>query len=163
MIALIAARSKNNVIGKGGRIPWRIRGEQRQFRELTTGHCVVMGRRSYEEIGHPLPNRLNIVVSRTGDFTGESLMTVPSLAAALEAAKDQDVYISGGYGLFAEAIPLADVIYLTEVDTVVEDGDTFFPDFPEEEFRKTVGERVEGEIPYTRIIYTRIGKEKLHQ
>ena len=62
MIGLIAARSKNNVIGKDGKIPWRIRGEQKQFKELTTGNVVIMGRKSYEEIGHPLPNRMNIIV-----------------------------------------------------------------------------------------------------
>ena len=63
MISLIVARSKNNVIGKNGQIPWKIKGEQKQFRELTTGNVVIMGRKSYEEIGHPLPNRMNIVVS----------------------------------------------------------------------------------------------------
>ena len=63
MIGLIVARSKNNVIGKNGNIPWKIKGEQKQFRELTTGNVVIMGRKSYEEIGHPLPNRMNIVVS----------------------------------------------------------------------------------------------------
>ena len=63
MIGLIVARSKNNVIGRNGEIPWKIKGEQKQFRELTTGNVVVMGRKSYEEIGHPLPNRKNIIVS----------------------------------------------------------------------------------------------------
>ena len=65
MIGLIVARSKNNVIGKGGMIPWRIKGEQKQFKELTTGNTVIMGRKSFEEIGHALPNRMNIIVSRT--------------------------------------------------------------------------------------------------
>ena len=65
MIGLIVARSKNNVIGKDGRIPWKIEGEQKQFKELTTGNIVVMGRKSYEEIGHPLPNRKTIVVSKS--------------------------------------------------------------------------------------------------
>ena len=104
MIGLIVARSKNNVIGKEGRIPWRIKGEQKQFKELTTGNVVVMGRKSYEEIGRPLPNRMNIVVSNTKEFTGENLLTVKSLKEALEAAGDRDVFISGGYGLFKEAI-----------------------------------------------------------
>ena len=63
MTAIIAARSRNNVIGRNGMIPWRIKGEQKQFRELTTGNVVIMGRRSYEEIGHPLPDRMNIIVS----------------------------------------------------------------------------------------------------
>lgn len=83
MIGLIVARSKNNVIGKNGEIPWKIKGEQKQFRELTTGNVVVMGRKSYEEIGHPLPNRKNIIVSKTKNFSGENLVTVGSLQEAI--------------------------------------------------------------------------------
>ena len=100
MIGLIVARSKNNVIGRNGEIPWKIKGEQKQFRELTTGNVVVMGRKSYEEIGHPLPNRKNIIVSKSKTFTGENLVTVGSLQEALDISRDENVYISGGYGLF---------------------------------------------------------------
>ena len=82
--------------------PWRIKGEQKQFKELTTGNTVVMGRKSYEEIGHPLPNRMNIVVSNTAYYSGENLLTVHSLQEALDAVKEGNVYISGGYGLFKE-------------------------------------------------------------
>lgn len=89
MIGLIVARSKNNVIGKNGQIPWRIKGEQKQFKELTTGNTVVMGRKSYEEIGHPLPNRMNIVVSNTANYSGENLLTVHSLQEALDAVKEE--------------------------------------------------------------------------
>ncbi|BDP73723.1 hypothetical protein EfmAA96_15080 [Enterococcus faecium] len=98
MIGLIVARSKNNVIGKNGNIPWKIKGEQKQFRELTTGNVVIMGRKSYEEIGHPLPNRMNIVVSTTTEYQGDNLVSVKSLEDALLLAKGRDVYISGGYG-----------------------------------------------------------------
>ena len=114
MIGLIVARSKNNVIGKNGQIPWRIKGEQKQFKELTTGNIVVMGRKSYEEIGRPLPNRLNIIVSRTKKFEGENLITVSSVQEAIGIAKDEkllsqyavleggekNLYIAGGYGLY---------------------------------------------------------------
>lgn len=156
MIGLIVARSKNNVIGKNGQIPWRIKGEQKQFKELTTGNVVVMGRKSYEEIGHPLPNRMNIVVSRTKKFEGENLLTVPSLSQALEAAeKDKNIYISGGYGLFKEALPLVDVMYVTEVDLVVEDGDVFFPEFDPSEFEISIGETGGDEIKFTRMTYKR--------
>ena len=89
MIGLIVARSKNNVIGKNGQIPWRIKGEQKQFKELTTGNTVVMGRKSYEEIGHPLPNRMNIVVSNTANYSGENLLTVHSLQEALDSVKEK--------------------------------------------------------------------------
>ncbi len=155
MIGLIAARSKNNVIGKDGRIPWRIKGEQKLFRELTTGNTVIMGRKSYEEIGHSLPNRQNIVVSRTKKFEGENLVTAASLQEALALAKGPDIYIAGGYGLYREAIPYVDVMYITEVDLTVEDGDVFFPEFAETDFDVTAGESGGDEIRFTRTTYTR--------
>ena len=88
MISLIVARSKNNCIGKDGNIPWKIKGEQKQFKELTTNNIVIMGRNSYEEIGHPLPNRLNIVVSRTKEFKGDNLITVKSLQEATQVLNE---------------------------------------------------------------------------
>lgn len=161
MIGLIVARSKNNVIGKNGQIPWRIKGEQKQFRELTTGNIVIMGRKSYEEIGHPLPNRMNIIVSNTAVFEGENLSMATSLEEALNVAKEYDpsgeknVYISGGYGLFKEAMPLVDIMYITEVDTLVEDGDVFFPEFNPDEFDIAEGETGGEDIKFTRMTYTR--------
>lgn len=155
MVGLIVARSKNNVIGKNGQIPWRIKGEQKQFKELTTGNVVVMGRKSYEEIGHPLPNRLNIIVSKTKKFEGENLLTAASVQEAIELAGDKDIYISGGYGLYKEAIPFVDKMYITEVDLIVEDGDVFFPEFDADEFEREVGETGGDEVKFTRTVYTR--------
>ena len=174
MVGLIVARSKNNVIGKNGQIPWRIKGEQKQFKELTTGNVVVMGRKSYEEIGHPLPNRLNIIVSRTEKYEGENLLSAPSVQEAIALAQDKealsragftpkgehDIYISGGYGLYKEAVAFVDKMYITEVDTVVEDGDVFFPEFDEEVFEKKTGASGGDEIKFTRTVYTRRVQEK---
>lgn len=157
MIGLIVARSKNNVIGKNGQIPWKIKGEQKQFRELTTGNAVIMGRKSYEEIGHPLPNRMNIVVSRSTNYTGENLVTVKSLQEAIEAAGDVDVYVAGGYGLFLEAISMVDKMYITEIDIEIEDGDVFFPEFDKSSFDITIGETAGEDIKYTRTVYVRKG------
>lgn len=154
MIGLIVARSKNNVIGRNGQIPWRIKGEQKQFKELTTGNVVVMGRKSYEEIGHPLPNRLNIIVSRTAKYEGKHLLTAASVQEAIAMAEDEEarrragfdvsgavnIYVSGGCGLYKEAVSFVDKMYVTEVDAVVEDGDVFFPEFDPEEFELVVGE-----------------------
>ena len=156
MIGLIVARSKNNAIGKNGQIPWRIKGEQKQFKELTTGNVVIMGRKSYEEIGRPLPNRMNIVVSNTVNYTGENLATVKSLQEALElAGREKNVYISGGYRLFLEALPLVDKMYITEVDVIVDGGDVFFPEFDGNEFDMVIGEIGGNDIKSTRTIYTR--------
>lgn len=155
MIGLIVARSKNNVIGKNGEIPWNIKGEQKQFKELTTGNVVIMGRKSFEEIGKPLPNRKNIIVSRNEKFSGENLITVSSLQEALELTKGEKVFVAGGCGLYEEALPLVDVMYITEVDIEIEDGEVFFPEFDEAEFEKTVVESGGDEVKYTRVIYRR--------
>ena len=154
MIGLIVAYAKNHVIGKDGKIPWRIKGEQKRFRELTTGNVIIMGRKSYEEIGHPLPNRVNIIVSRTENFDQENCFTATSLQEALEIAGDRDVYISGGAGLYEEAISIVDKMFITEVDAVIE-GDTYFPEFDKNDFVKEINEHFEGDIPYTYVTYTR--------
>lgn len=154
MISLIVAYTQNRVIGNSGCIPWKIKGEQRRFRELTTGNVVVMGRRSYEEIGRPLPNRTTIVISNTKTFEGENCLTAKSLAEAIKLAGDKDIYISGGAKLYEEALPLVEKMYITEIDCEIK-GDTFFPEFDKEAFEKEINERVEGEIPYTYVIYTR--------
>lgn len=158
MIGLIVAYTKNRVIGNKGRIPWRIKGEQRRFKELTTGNVVIMGRRSFDEIGHPLPNRFTVVVSKTADYTFENCVTVPSLSEAIEYAKknrpDENIFLSGGAGIYREGLLLADKLFITEVDTVIE-GDTFFPEFDESKYTKTIDERVEGEIPFTYVTYTK--------
>lgn len=155
MIGLIVAYSKNRAIGKDGQIPWRIKGEQKRFRELTTGNVVVMGRRSYEEIGRPLPNRYTIVVSNTQKYEAENCTTVGSLKEALEIAdKNKNVYISGGAGLYREAIDIVDKMFITEIDAEIE-GDVFFPEFEEKDFHREVECHVDGEIPYSYVTYTR--------
>ena len=154
MIGVIVSRSKNNVIGKNGRMPWFIEGELSQFRELTTGNTVIMGRRTYEAIGRPLPNRRNIIISNSKKYSGDNLVTVGSLQEALSISEG-DVYIGGGYGVYKEALSLVDVMYITEVDLIVSDGDTYFPEFDANEFDITIGETLGDEIKYTRTVYTR--------
>lgn len=154
MIALIVAFAKNQVIGNKGCIPWKIKGEQKRFKELTTGNVVIMGRRSYEEIGRPLPNRTTIVVSGTKNFDGENCLTAKSLTEAIEFAGEKDIYISGGAKLYEEALPLVEKMYITEIEHEIE-GDTYFPPFDKDLFVKEVNETYEGEIPYTYVTYTR--------
>lgn len=154
MINLIVAFAKNQVIGNNGCIPWKIKGEQKRFKELTTGNVVIMGRRSYEEIGKPLPNRTTIVISSTKNFDSENCITVKNFREAIEIAGDKEIYISGGAKLYQEALPLVEKMYITEIDYDVK-GDTYFPPFDKEQFIKEVNERFEGEIPYTYVTYTR--------
>ena len=96
MLALIAAFAENRIIGNNGRIPWDIPEEKHRFRDLTMGHVIIMGRRTYEEIGFPLPGRETIVISRTRQFNAPHCKTVSSLAQALELAAGQDAFICGG-------------------------------------------------------------------
>ena len=155
MIGLIVARSKNNVIGKNGEIPWKIKGEQKQFRELTTGNVVVMGRKSYEEIGHPLPNRKNIVVSKSKCFIGENLVTVGSLQEAITISNGENIFISGGYGLFKEALPLVDKMYITEIDKEYE-ADKFFPKVDYDKWDKEIlCEHSYNDLNYKHVLYKR--------
>lgn len=154
MLALIVAHSRNRAIGRGGRLPWNIPGEQHRFRDLTLGSAVIMGRVTYEEIGRPLPGRLNVVVSKTCSFEGDNLRTARSLAEAVALAGELDAYVSGGARLFQEALPLVEKMYITEVDADVE-GDVFFPEFDPTAFDRTVEAHVDGDLPYDYVTYTR--------
>ena len=148
MLALIAAFAQNRIIGRDGRIPWDIPEEKHRFRDLTMGHVIVMGRRTYEEIGVPLPGRETIVVSKTKNFDAPHCVTVPSLGAALEHAAGRDVFICGGARLYQEALPLADVLYLTEIHSAYA-GDTQFPQWDEKAYSCVESQEVHGAIPYT--------------
>ena len=162
MIHLIVAYAKNRIIGKNGKIPWNIPGEQSRFRELTTGHVVIMGRRTYEEIGHPLPGRYLIVVSRTKQYSDENLTSATSFQEAVGMAEQVaeqtkwhgPVFIAGGAGIYERALPIVDKMYITEIDMEVE-GDTVFPAFAPEEYHRIEEETVYGEPTYHYVIYQR--------
>ena len=154
MLALIAAFAENQIIGNNGRIPWDIPEEKHRFRDLTMGHVIIMGRRTYEEIGFPLPGRETIVISGTKQFDAPHCKTAASLAQALALAEGQDVFICGGARLYAEALPLADVLYLTEIHHRFE-GDTRFPAFDRDQYVQTECREIAGEIPYTFLTFQR--------
>lgn len=142
------------VIGNGGKIPWNIPVERARFRTLTTGNAVVMGRKTFEEIGKPLPDRLNIIVSTTKNFCAENCLTVRSLGAAVGTAFARgfsDIFIAGGRRLYEEAFPLADFLYLTEIHTEYS-GDVFFPRFDEAHYSKEIDEETG---LFTRYVYRR--------
>jgi dihydrofolate reductase len=124
-IVIIAALAGNRVIGNKGKIPWHLSDDLKRFKQLTMGHTVIMGRKSYESIGKPLPGRRNIVITSR---TIPGVECAPSLEAALQTIqREATVFIIGGGMLYAAALPLADAFYLTHVDGEYT-GDTFFPD-----------------------------------
>ena len=118
-----------------------------------------MGRNSYDEIGRPLPNRETIVISNTKKYIGENLHTASSVKEAIEFAKGKDVYIAGGYGVYKEAIPLVDVMYITEININVEQGDVFFPEFDDNNFNISIVETSENNEQFIRKIYRRNNKQ----
>ena len=135
--SLVVAVAENGVIGRDNQLPWRLPEDLAYFKRVTMGHPVLMGRRTYESIGRPLPGRRNIVVTNNREFSAPGCIVVHSLEEAWKAAGDADeVSIIGGTALFQATLPLADRIHLTEVQASVE-GDTFFPHFDRREWRET--------------------------
>ena len=138
--ALIAAVARNGVIGLDNRLPWRLPEDLRRFRALTIGHSLVMGRRTWESLSRALPERQNIVVTRSADYRAEGAETARSLAEALaQAARPAPVFCIGGAALYREALPKADTLYMTEIDRSFA-GDTMFPPWPHEQWREVARE-----------------------
>jgi len=159
-VSLVAAVARDGVIGLEGRLPWRIPEDMRRFRELTIGHPVVMGRRTWESLPErfrPLPGRRNIVVTRNTAWHGVGAGRAKSLHDALRqldgAAK---VFVIGGGELYAEALPLADELLLTEIDAELE-GDTYFPTWERAMFEETSREHhmSKSGIPFAFVEYVR--------
>ena len=128
-IAMIAAMAKNRVIGKDNQMPWHLPEDLKHFKAMTMSKPIVMGRKTFESIGRPLPGRHNIVITRQGNYQHDGITCVSSFEQAIEAAGECDeLVVMGGGQLYAELLPKADVLYLTEIDLQVE-GDTFFPEW----------------------------------
>jgi dihydrofolate reductase len=125
-VILIAAVGNNGVIGRDNELPWRIREDLRRFKQLTLGHTLVMGRKTYDSIGRPLPGRTTVVVTRQPDWSAAGVLVAHSLDDALKLAGSNDVYVAGGGQIYRQALPVADRLELTEVDQSP-DGDVTFP------------------------------------
>lgn len=138
--ALIVAVADNGVIGRRGQLPWHLPLDLQHFKRLSLGHPVVMGRRTFESIGRPLPGRANIIITRQADWTAPGCDVTHSLAQALEVAAAKPggevICVIGGGEIYQAALPAADVVYLTEVHHAVPDGDAFFPPLPAAEWRE---------------------------
>ena len=129
MISLIAAMARNRIIGKDNDMPWHLPADLAHFKRVTMGKPVIMGRRTYESIGFPLPGRKNVVITRNADYAPEGIVVVDSIEAALSEVGDADeVMIIGGGQLYREMLPYADRLYLTQIQADIE-GDTEFPDY----------------------------------
>ena len=137
-ISIIAAVSENNIIGNKGKLPWRLSDDLKNFKELTQGHAVIMGRKTFESIGKPLPDRINIVLTRDPDYQEEGVLTASNFQDALKIAEkmqDDEVFIIGGQFVFNKALRYADKLYLTEVKGEV-DGDVEFPSWDKKEWKE---------------------------
>ncbi|MCI5149463.1 MAG: dihydrofolate reductase [Candidatus Electrothrix sp. MAN1_4] len=154
-IILIAALAANRVIGRGGEIPWDIPGEQTRFKEITMGHSLLMGRKTWESIGKPLPGRRNIVVTRNTAFKASGAEVVHSLEEGFTLTTDEaKVFVIGGAQLYQLALDRADTLILTELEQEVA-GDAFFPQFSCPPFAVVQTEEVEGPIRYSIRTYRR--------
>lgn len=144
-LSLIVAMTESRVIGVNNHLPWNIPEDLKRFKQITLGHPIVMGRKTFESIGKPLPKRTNIVITRDKSYRVEGAAVCHSFEEALDWARKaegaEEVFAIGGSEIFKLAIPLAWRIYLTEVKWPFE-GDTFFPSFDEEQFREVQTEKL---------------------
>ncbi len=150
ILTLVVARADNGVIGRDGSLPWHLPADLRHFKRLTVGKPVVMGRRTYESIGKPLPGRHNIVLTRSRGWTAAGVTVVPNLAEAVAAAglqqgaRPDEIMIIGGATVYAKALPSARRVYLTEVHAAP-DGDTLLPRFDPATWHETAREAHAGD------------------
>ncbi len=159
-VALIAAVARNGVIGAGNALPWKLSADLAHFRALTTGHTVIMGRKTWQSLPRPLKDRQNVVVTRDRAYRAEGADVVPSLEAAIGAASlAPPVFCIGGGELYAQALPLASVMHLTEIDRDF-DGDVRFPAFDPREWRAITREEhvAEDGMRYAFVTYRRNGE-----
>jgi dihydrofolate reductase len=141
-VELVVAVSENDVIGRANQLPWRLPGDLRHFRELTLGHNILMGRKTYESIGKALPGRTNWVMSRSADFAPPDSRVVSTLTEAQEGAgAESPLMVIGGADIYGLCLPLARRIHLTLVHAQIRDGDTFFADWRGVAWREVSRER----------------------
>ena len=143
MISIIVAVAQNGVIGGGNQLLWHISEDLQRFKRITSGHPVIMGRKTFESLGRPLPNRHNVVITRRKDYTPDGVTVVGSLDEALSLfPEEQEVFITGGGEIYRQAMPVADKLYLTIVCRDYE-GDTHFPAIDQAVWKKVFSERHE--------------------
>lgn len=152
-LAMIVAMAENRVIGRDNKLPWYLPNDLKYFKQVSMGKPILMGRKTYDSIGKPLPGRTNIVITRNPEWQAEGVKVVHSLEQALALAESiaeidgaEELMVIGGDQIYQSALPRCDRLYLTEVHAEVE-GDAYFPDFDREQFKELARERFEAEGP----------------
>lgn len=142
MITTIVAKAENNIIGNNNELIWHLPNDLKRFKALTSGHPIIMGRKTFESIGRPLPNRTNIVITRNSDWNFEGVLVVNSLQEAIEKAKeiDENIFIIGGGNIYEQALDISDALEVTEVHHPFE-GDTKFPEINSKTWTETAREK----------------------
>ena len=135
-ISIVVAMGANGVIGRDNQLPWHLPADLRHFKQTTMGKPILMGRKTYESIGRPLPGRTNIVITRDAGYTADGCVVVHSIEAAMQAVREQEeIMVIGGAEFYRQVLPYADTIYLTRIHEDFE-GDTFFPELTAAEWRE---------------------------
>ena len=143
VVSAIVACSKNRAIGRENQIPWYLPADLKYFKKITSGHFVIMGRKTFESIGRPLPNRTNIIITHQKNFKAENCILFNSFLDAIEYANvhnQSEIFVIGGGEIYRQALAVCSKIYYTEVETEIEDATTFFPVLNEEDWSKTYHE-----------------------
>lgn len=158
-ISIVAAKSLNNVIGNDDKIPWRVKGEQKLFKDLTMGGCMIMGRKTFESIGRPLPGRTTIIVTRNTTYTSEGCECVSDIPSAITLARSKNtpIHIIGGGEIYRQTLELniADILHITTIQAEVE-GNVYFPKIPEGEFTVVEKKEYHSNIDYIYECFQRI-------
>ncbi len=147
-ISLIVAADQKNCIGKQNKLPWHLKSDLQYFKKLTTNHCIIMGRNTFESIGKPLPNRVNIVLSTNKNYQQSGVVvrnTIEEAIAYCQQWQQQQVFIIGGAQIYAAAMPIVNKVFLTRVETEVQNGDAFFPAMDEKKWTLQNANRVEAD------------------
>ena len=158
-VSILVAYDRNRAIGYQNKLPWHLPEDLRRFKSLTIGHHIVMGRKTYESIGKPLPGRTNVVITRELGYLAEGSIVVDTLERALECAKDDsEIFIIGGAQIFVQMLPFVDRIYATEIDAAFE-ADTYFPEFDRASWAETSREHRANDdanpFPFDFVVYDR--------
>nr|AIA11407.1 Dihydrofolate reductase [uncultured bacterium] len=165
ILSHIVAAAQNGVIGTEGGLPWNIPEDMKFFKDKTKGHAMIMGRKTFESVGHPLPNRLNVVITRQTDFNANGATVVSSLDEAIEVCKQQtakygdEVFIIGGGEIYRQSMHIVDRIYLTRIYQDY-DGDARYPEVDLDEFKEVSRQERTEPVPFTFLVFER--KNRLH-